>query len=200
MKAADRMRHIGLALTLLLHLALFLAFQQWSRHTAMPAVPRGEVAMLWMAPLKPVPLQSAPARSPDRAAIRPWSRPPAASRAAPEKNTAITIVAPAAPPADPAPAAADAGRVLADPAALVRTMHLDDDKSDLRRAIEAHGGNLASAKKEKYAAFQDAVEAATVPDCVGSTDDGKTKAGSNSAGGLFALPVLIAAKLTGHCK
>src|SRR5471030_1220804 len=133
MKAGDRMRHIGLALTLVLHLLLFLAFQHWSRHSAALAVPRGEVAMLWMAPLKPVPLESAPARPPGSAAIRPSARPPAVAKAAPEKNTAISIVAPAA-LADPAPAAAaEVGRVLADPAALVRATHFDDDKSDLRR-------------------------------------------------------------------
>lgn len=190
------MKHIGLSLTLVLHLLLLLALLQWNRHAVMPAAPRGELAMLWMPPLKPRPLL--PVRQPRIPATRPLTLAPVPVSPAPEKKPAMVMVAPAAPVADAAPTAEPAP-VLADPAALVRGISVDDGKSDLRRSIEARGGTVSGAKKEKYAAFQDAVEAATVPDCLGG-NSGKHEQGKSGGAGLFALPLLAAAKLTGHCK
>lgn len=189
------MKHIGLSLTLVLHLLLLLALLQWNRHAAMPAAPRSEFAILWMPPLQPRPLL--PVRQPRTPATRPLAPAPVSTKPAPEKQPVMTIVAPAAPAADATPKMEPAA-VLADPAALVRALPADDGKSDLRRSIEAHGG--AGAKKEKYAAFQDAVEAATVPDCIGGNDAKHEQGKSSGGAGLFALPVLVAAKLTGHCK
>ena len=189
------MKHIGLSLTLVLHLLLLLALLQWNRHVAMPAASHGELAMLWIPPVKPRPLP--PERQPRTPATRPLTAAPVSIYPQPQKKPAMAIVVPAAPVADAAPSM-EPTPVLADPAALVRALPADDGKSDLRRSIEAHGG--AGAKKEKYAAFQDAVEAATVPDCVGG-NDGKHEQGKSGGGaGLFALPILVAAKLTGHCK
>jgi hypothetical protein len=89
-----------------------------------------------------------------------------------------------------------------DPAALVKANPYQDSKSDLQKAIEAHGGTMEAVKKSKYEQFADTAEAATIPNCLAA--DGlkldPPHLGPIGLGGLLAIPFVAHAALTGKCK
>lgn len=89
-----------------------------------------------------------------------------------------------------------------DPAALVKAYSYENSKSDLQKAIEAHGGTMEVVKKSQYEQFHDAAEFAGIPDCLGpnALKHDPPKIGPIALGGLLAAPFLAHAALTGKCK
>lgn len=91
---------------------------------------------------------------------------------------------------------------LNDAAALVKAYSYEDSKSDLQKAIESHGGTVALVEKSKYETFHDAAEFASIPNCLGpdALKHNPPKIGPIGLSGLFVLPFLADAALTGKCK
>jgi hypothetical protein len=111
------------------------------------------------------------------------------------ERTPDTPLAATSPGAEPRP-------LLMDPAALVKASPYQEEKSDLQKRIEAHGGTVKIAERGKYEKFEETAEAATVPDCLGK--DGlkldPPHLGPVGFGGLLALPFLAHAAVTGKCR
>jgi hypothetical protein len=89
-----------------------------------------------------------------------------------------------------------------DPGALVKSYNFEDSKSDLQRAIEAHGGTMHAHEKGKYETFHEEAEFASIPNCMGpdALKHDPAKIGPVGLGGLLALPFLAHAAITGKCK
>lgn len=81
-----------------------------------------------------------------------------------------------------------------DPADLVKNIPIEpeqDERSELVKMIESHGGTVHLHQKTKMEKFGEAVQAATIPDCISADTSGL---------GLLAIPFAIHGKITGKCR
>lgn len=128
----------------------------------------------------------------------------------PQRRLAPTSIAPQKniPEPSPVPEVTDSAPPvelklpLNDPAALVKTYSYEDSKSDLQKAIEAHGGTVALVEKGKIQRLRNGLEFATIPDCIGpdALKHNPPQIGPVTLGGILMLPFLADAVLTGKCK
>jgi hypothetical protein len=198
-------KRIALPLAVALHLLAFYALERLWKHPRELQANRDRVMAMHLLLL---PLQQKPKQEEEIAKL-PSNRPaePALAHVPSPGNLNPPLAPPASPISNsPAAAAASASEPTPaqsfDPAALVKANRFEDSKSDLQRAIEAHGGTMEVVKKSKYDEFQVAAEAASIPDCIGpdALKLDPPHIGPIGFGGLFALPFLAHAAVTGKCK
>ena len=200
------MRPMALPLALALHLLALYALDKWSnKHHHADERAQKEVTMLLLPAAQKPPKPEKPSAA-ERSSAKAQS-----FAAAPKHETEKSISAPDSMPAPgPAPAAVPADPVIppapslvnTDPAALVKANGYVDTRSDLQKAIEAHGGTVAIQPKDKYVAFAETADFAQIPYCAGK--DGlkhdPPHIGPVQLGGIFALPFVADAAIRGKCK
>ncbi|HSY28180.1 MAG TPA: hypothetical protein VK832_11790 [Burkholderiaceae bacterium] len=195
-------KRIALPLAIALHLLALYALDRWSKAPhSLHTVPREglTIQLIPFIPLKSRALETPRLPQKETAqASRPQQR-LAPESVAPQKNIAEPTSVPEVTGLMPH---TDLKLQLNDAAALVKAYSYEDSKSDLQKAIEAHGGTVALVEKGKVQKLRDGLEFATIPDCLSpdALKHNPPQIGPISLGGILILPFLADAALTGKCK
>jgi hypothetical protein len=189
-------RAVGWALVAALHLALGWALGQAMRPSSTPVHAGPAPAPVWLLPETPTPAREAmapPLRSrPAVGSEAPRARGPALAPPTGGITLPATQAAPAEEPVppEPAPSAADSGRLI-DSAATQRAIR------EIARSVPlAERAAQASSEPPRESAGQRMgreIESSALGDCLKGEFPG-------AGGGLLSLPFLIAAELRGKCR